>query len=136
MSDEKERSGRGSRGDHPDAEPPPIALPATAAETATNDGESSASSPSSPLTAPAAPTPLERVGAFTLYVDWLPLSPDDSSPVCTAAFNQVVVRMAHPDIFAPSFEEQLADALRRASVRRAMAGYFLPVIRAEARRGP
>jgi len=113
---------------------PPITLPATAAEPATH--VDTPSSPSRPLMAPATRILIEQFGALTLYADWLPVPSDVIPPTCAAKRNQLVVRMAHPDVLEPPFADQLADALEMAGVGRAMTAYFLPVIRSAVKRGP
>ena len=113
---------------------PLITLPATAAESATN--VDTTSSPSRPLMAPATRVLIEQFGAFALYADWLPVPSDVNPPTCAAKRNQLLVRMAHPDVLEPPFADQLADALETAGIGRAMTAYFLPVIRSAVKRGP
>jgi len=113
---------------------PPITLAATADELALP--ADAPSSQNRPLMAPATRVLIEQFGAFALYADWLPLPTDVVQAPCAARRNQLVVRMAHPDVLEPSFGEQLAEALDTAGVGRAMTAYFLPVVRAAVKRGP
>lgn len=86
--------------------------------------------------APATRVLIERFGTLALYADWLPLPSDVVLPACSAKRDQILVRMTHPDVLAPAFGEQLADALETAGLPQAMAAYFLPVVRSALRRGP
>ena len=112
----------------------PIALPAAAHEIETN--VDAPSSPSRPSMAPATRVLIERFGPLGVYADWLPLPSDATLPACSARHEQILVRMAHPDVLAPGFSEQLADALETAGSSHAMVAYLLPIIRSAAKRGP
>lgn len=118
----------------PHPPPPPIALPATADESATKLDPPL--SPSRPLMVPATRVLIERFGTVVLYADWLPLPSHTIPPACSARRDQIVVRMMHADVLEPVFAEQLADALRTAGLVRAMTAYLLPVIRSAVKRGP